>query len=81
MSNGAFKEQPPRIPIWALILDIVGTLCLAAGLYGLFAGGDPPFSDVVDLRANAVALIVIGILLMIPLLVAVIRRAGIQARQ
>ena len=72
MSSGG--NGRPRLPVWALILDLVGTLLVALGLYGMFAEGDLPFADVVDLRGIAVALIVIGVLLMLPLVLAAVTK-------
>lgn len=55
------------IPIWALALDVVGAIAVAAGIYALVA--DTEF-------ANAgVALIIIGALLMMPLVVVIVLRA------
>ena len=56
-----------KFPAWLLVLDVVGTLLLALGLYGQF-GDDNPF------RQAALALIVTGALLMLPLVVFVITR-------
>jgi len=53
-------------PIWAVILDAVGTLLLAAGLYGTFGGDDLAFSELVDLRAVGIPLIIFGVLLIAP---------------
>ena len=64
-----------KMPLWALILDGVGTLLLAAGLVGLF-GGEPFLSSLpVDLGKMAVVLIILGVLLMVPLIVVLIQRA------
>ena len=57
----------PKLPPWLLILDVIGTLILALGLFGLF-GGDNLFSPA------AILLVIIGALLMLPLLVFVINR-------
>ena len=72
MSSDDLSASRPRIPVWTLILDVLGTLALAAGLYGQFASGELLFADFVDLRANAVALIVVGVLLIVPAMVAMV---------
>lgn len=51
-------------PPWALALDIVGTLFLAAGLFGHFMADDLPGAK--NLEAFAIPLIILGTLLMIP---------------
>ena len=62
-----------KIPLWALALDVVGTLFVAAGLYGLFAGDTlPAYRD--TLESLAVPLIVLGVLLMAPLVITAIRQ-------
>ena len=45
-------------PFWVLILDVVGTLLLALGLYGLFGGDELLFSQTVNLRALSIPLMV-----------------------
>ncbi len=81
MSNAESEKTQAGLPAWAVILDVIGTVLLAAGLYGLFAQSEAPFAETVDLRANATALIVIGVFLMLPLLVAVVRRVASQAQR
>ena len=61
--------------MWALILDAIGTLILAAGLVGKFAGAPFLASLPVDLSGLAVFLIIGGVLLMLPLIVVLIQRA------
>ena len=63
------------IPMWALILDVIGTLLLAAGLVGVFAAAPFLSSLPFDLSEMAVVLIILGVLLMVPLIVVVIQRA------
>lgn len=69
------ENTPNKMPLWALILDGVGTLVFAAGLVGLFAGAPFLASLPVDLGEMAALLIILGILLMVPLIVVVIQRA------
>ena len=61
-------SQSLKFPPWMLILDIVGTVILGLGLFGQF-GGDNLFTPF------AIALIIIGALLMLPLLVFLVTRA------
>ncbi len=62
-------------PIWAVMLDAVGTLLLAAGLYGTFGGDDLALSEVIDLHAIGIPLIIVGILLIGPFLAYTISHA------
>ncbi len=65
-----------KLPLWALILDAVGTLIFAAGLVGTFASAPFLSSLPFDLGEIAVILIIAGILLlMLPLIVVLIQRA------
>ena len=58
-----------KLPLPLLLLDIVGTLLVALGLYGMIAG-DNPFTP------YALVLIIIGALLMLPLIVFFVTRLG-----
>ena len=62
-------------PIWALILNGVGTLLLAAGLYGMFGGDDLVFAEIVDLRALGIPLVIFGVLLIAPFVAFTISHA------
>ena len=62
-------------PIWALILDGVGTLMLAAGLYGIFGGDDLVFAEIVDLHALGIPLVIYGVLLITPFVAFTISHA------
>lgn len=64
-----------KLPGWALALDIVGTLFLAAGLFGLFAVDSLQLPGAETLEALAIPIIVLGIVLMIPLIAITIRNA------
>ena len=63
------------LPMWALILDVIGTLLLAAGLVGLFAAAPFLSSLPFDLSEMAIVLVILGVLLMVPLIVVLIQRA------
>ena len=60
-------SEPLKFPPWLLALDVVGTVILGLGLFGQF-GGENLFSPF------AIALIIIGALLMLPLLVFLVTR-------
>lgn len=81
MNNAEGEKKQLGLPAWAVMLDVVGTVLLAAGLYGSFAQSELPFAETIDLRANATALIVIGVFLMLPLLVVIVRHVASQAQR
>ncbi len=64
MSN---RRQTPRFPIWTLILDLIGTLVVGLGVYALVSSE--------EWRQYAIALIIFGVLMMLPLLVVLVQRA------
>ncbi len=64
-----------KLPAWALALDIVGTLFLAAGLLGLFAVDSLQLPGADTLETLAVPLVILGILLMIPLVAIAVLNA------
>ncbi len=66
-------------PAWVLILDLVGTVLVGFGIYAQVASGPLILSDVIDLRALAVPMILIGALLVMPLVVMTITQ--IRSRQ
>lgn len=68
------EQSKGILPVWAVLLDVVGTLLLAAGLFGRFAGADLLASLPVDLRSISIALIVVGALLMLPLIIVILQR-------
>jgi hypothetical protein len=61
-----------RWPFWALTLDVIGTLLLALGLYGLFGGDALLFSQTVSLKAFSIPLIIFGFLVMAPLVLTTV---------
>jgi len=69
------KKPKVSLPISLLVLDIIGTLLLALGLYALFGGRLGLFSEIGDSRQLAIALIIAGGLMMLPLVVMIVRRA------
>ncbi len=64
-----------RLPAWMIILDLFGTLFLALGIYAQFGGEELLFSDFLDIRPFAIILILIGLLLMMPLVLNLIKRS------
>jgi hydrogenase-4 membrane subunit HyfE len=63
------------LPVWALILDVLGTLLIAAGIYGIVSG-ELPFAEGLEAGWIAVALILAGAVLMMPLVVVLVQRAA-----
>ena len=61
------------LPLWAIVLDGLGTLLIVAGL--LFVTGALPAGT----RDMGFALVVIGALLMAPLILAIIHKATNRA--
>jgi hypothetical protein len=66
-------RKPLPWPLWTVALDGLGMLLLAFGLFGLL--GEARFGGLTadDIKAVSIGAIVVGILLMLPFLVAVIR--------
>ena len=69
------SKQNSGLPVWILILDVLGTLLLAAGIYSVVSG-ELPFAEVPEPGWIGVALIIVGALLMMPLLVVLGQRAA-----
>ena len=63
-------NEPKKLiwPAWVLILDFVGMLLVAVGIYALVAAGPLPFADTLDLRSLAIPMIIIGALFFAPLI-------------
>ena len=62
-------------PIWMIALDVMGTLLLGLGLFGLYGGLAVDDMSPAEIQSAAVALIVFGVLLMLPLVVTLVRKA------
>ena len=62
-----------RFPLWVILLDVVGTLFVAGGIYGLVADADSMFGGALDLQLLAVPLILLGALLMAPLVIFAVK--------
>jgi hypothetical protein len=69
------ERRKIQLPAWSIILDLFGTLLLALGIYGQFGGGELLFSEFLDLRQYAVILILLGVLLIAPLVVILVKQA------
>jgi hypothetical protein len=65
-------------PAWVLILDLIGTVLVALGIYAQVADGELLFSGFVDLRALAVPIIIVGALLVAPLVFMTISQTRSQ---
>lgn len=65
----------PQLPIWAIILDVIGALLLALGIIAQFGGDAVALPEFLDVRAFSIVLIFAGLLLMVPMIIIVIRRA------
>lgn len=72
------SNQKFRLPLWAIVLDILGTVMLVLGILALFGGDGALFPETPEIRALAFVLIFAGVLLMLPLIIIIIRRATSQ---
>ena len=70
--------QPIKWPAWVLILDLIGTVLVGLGIYAQVASGPLILSDVIDLRALAVPIIIIGAVLVMPLVFMTISQVRSQ---
>lgn len=66
------------LPKWAIILDAVGTLMIGAGIFLLVSAADVMGMPPIELRGLAIGMIVTGVMLMGPLLVAVVNRRRLR---
>lgn len=64
------------LPIWAIILDVFGTVLVGAGIYVLVSGAKFMGMQPADLKGPAIAMITVGGMLMVPLLVAIVKLAN-----
>jgi hypothetical protein len=64
-----------KLPIWAVLLDVIGALLLATGLILLNGGAGLVNADPADMQGPGIALIVMGVLLMMPLIAVIFVRA------
>jgi hypothetical protein len=71
----AKENRKSVLPVWAIILDLIGTLVLVVGILAQFGGEGALFPESPETRALAYVLILAGVLLMAPLVVILIRRA------
>lgn len=65
-----------RVPPQYLFLDTLGSVLIGFGLYGLMVGEELPGLAFLNLKRDAWEFIVGGLILMLPMVVHVIRRAG-----
>jgi hypothetical protein len=64
-----------RFPVWAVILDLFGTLFVVLGIYAQLGGEDLLFAEFLDIRPYGIVLILTGVLLMLPLVIFLVRRS------
>jgi len=62
-----------KFPLWVILLDIAGTLLVAGGLFGLLADDGSMLTGAIDLKLMAIPLIILGVLLMAPLVIYVVK--------
>lgn len=63
----------PVIPLRLIVLDLLGTLVIAAGLYELFTEDSRMFPEALQFPGYAVVLVVIGMAIMLPAVFGVVR--------
>ena len=62
------------LPKWAIVLDVFGTLLIGIGIFCLVSAGDILGIPSIELRGPAIGMIVTGVMLMGPLVVAAVKR-------
>lgn len=68
------------LPVWTIILDVFGTLLVGGGIFFLVTEGEVLGMPAADLQGAAIGMIVVGVMLMVPLIVAVVRKAAGQSQ-
>ena len=68
-------KRKTKLPVWAVILDVLGAFMLAAGIILLNGGAGLLDVSSTEVRGPAIALIVIGVLLMMPLIAVIVLKA------
>lgn len=71
MNEGRRLGLPPLV----LVLDVVGTVLVAAGLFARFGGSDAPAWRFLGSDGMSAFLIVAGVACMVPLLLVIASRA------
>lgn len=62
-------------PLWMIALDVVGTLLVAFGLFVVFGAVGSG-----DFKGLAIAAIIVGVMLMLPFLITLVRTAIHRAK-
>ena len=76
MHNPAMsRKQHQQFPAWAIILDVIGTVVVAVGVYAQFTGEIIRTPDPADAHAVSIGLIAAGVLMMAPLVVTVLKNS------
>lgn len=68
------------LPVWTIILDVFGTLLVGGGIFFLVTEGEVLGMPAAELQGAAIGMIVVGVMLMVPLIVTVVRKAAGQSR-
>ncbi len=68
-----------KIPVLVLILDLIGLLLIALGLFELFSSSSilPPFAQ---FRGSSLVLLLIGALMVVPMIVVMVRQIALRNR-
>ena len=74
-NSGMDNNRKSGLPVCAIILDVIGTMVLALGIFTQFGGDDLIFPEFLDAKALGVVLIFAGVLMMFPLIIVLVRRA------
>ena len=68
-------KRKMKLPAWAVILDVLGAFMLAAGIILLNGGAGLVDVSSTEVRGPAIALIVMGVLLMMPMIAVIVLKA------
>lgn len=70
------RNSTSGLPIWAIVLDVFGTVLVGGGIYVLVSSAEFMGMQPADLKGPAIAMITVGGMLMVPLLVAIVKLAN-----
>ena len=69
-------QRKLRIPPRYIFLDALGSIMVGLGVFGLIMTEEPPELAFLHLKRDAWELIMVGVFLMLPMVVYIIRNAG-----
>jgi hypothetical protein len=69
------KQNKIRIPPQYIVLDALGSILVWLGIYGLIVDEAPPALASLNLKQDAWEFVIGGLILMVPMIVHIIRRA------